>query len=382
MKHVIAILDPAPRINQEIVLGLSEQLPLEENWNIHVMPRDLDRRRFNRLLQDISVDALVVRHPTPSITRLAESLSVPYIIVADEGFREVDAPVIVPDDEAVGIMAADYLLQLKFMHIGLVTFDNVKANGKDRGNVFRRKMEEKRRQLHTFELTGKAGSDYPFGGYGDPIKLVQWLKDLPKPCAILAHSDQPGAEIIRQCLLNDISVPEQVSVLGVDDDLLFCHAVSPHLASIHVPYRRIGIEAARLIQDWKPGYERIPITPIGVVERASCRSPRREDPLVDMALEHLRRNVAEGVKVRDLQKLTGLSSHRLLCRFQEILGCTPMEMILRHRLEVAKQLLVETKEPVGDLVYKCGFKSATQFYVTFRDQVGYTPVEYRERFSA
>lgn len=118
-----------------------------------------------------------------------------------------------------------------------------------------------------------------------------------------------------------------------------------------------------------------------MVERASCRPPTRGDELVDKALEHLRTRVADGVKVRDLQELTGLTSHQLVYRFDLVTGRTPMEMILRQRINVAKRLLAETTEPVKDIARKSGFNSTNQFYTTFRNHVGISPSDYRTQLA-
>ena len=136
-----------------------------------------------------------------------------------------------------------------------------------------------------------------------------------------------------------------------------------------------------MIQNWGPGRRLVKVQPTTVVERASCRPPRRGEPLVDKAIEHLRKEVAKGVRVRDLQKLTGLTPHQLVYRFHIVTGRTPMEMILQQRIAVAKQLLAETTEPVAEVARKSGFNSATQFYVTFRNQVGMPPSDYRAQLA-
>jgi AraC-like DNA-binding protein len=100
-----------------------------------------------------------------------------------------------------------------------------------------------------------------------------------------------------------------------------------------------------------------------------------------MALEHLRTHVAQSVRVSDLQKLTGLSPHQLIYRFNLVTGRTPMEMILQRRIAVAKQLLAETTETMETIAKESGFNSATQFYVNFRNQTGMSPSAYRNQLT-
>lgn len=380
MKDAVVIVDPDVRINQQIVLGVSETLQRQEDWDIHVLPPQGSIPELLRHIEAVSPAAVVARSPRPGVLAYLMSVSAPLVVVAYEGRKAYETSVVIPDDEAIGRMAADYLLTQGFEHLAMIAFDRPAED--PRMEAFVHAVGRRGRTVSRYKLQVPSIADHPFSGYGDPAGLLEWLRELPKPCAVFAHSDQPAAYIIRTCVRNGIRVPEEVSVLGVDNDLLFCHTVTPNLASVHLPYRRIGIEAARMIQEWKPGRRLRQVLPTTVVERASCRPPRRGDPLVDMALDHLRTKVADGVRVRDLQKLTGLSPHQLVYRFNIVTGRTPMEMILLHRIAVAKQLLAETTDPVATAARQSGFNSATQFYVTFKAQVGMSPKAYREQFGA
>jgi len=117
------------------------------------------------------------------------------------------------------------------------------------------------------------------------------------------------------------------------------------------------------------------------MERGSVRPQTHADPLVNKALEYLRASVSKGVRVRDLQKLTGLSPQMLVYRFRAATRRTPMEEILRHRIAHAKYLLGETNEPVAAIAGQSGFNSTNRFYVTFRNLEGMSPQEYRSQFT-
>ena len=379
MKRAVIIVDPNVRVNQEITLGLCDGLASNDEWDIQVLPRNLPLQQIKALLAEVNPDAIAIRHLTAKIAAYLEALSKPYVVVADEGPAAQNASVVTQDSYQIGKIAAEYFLRLKFQHMAVVDH-NLPENSR-RTRAFAEAIEERKRTLHRYQLAPRQSIDHPFGGYEAIPQLAEWLKQLPKPCAILAHSDQPGTHIIRTCLRYGIRVPEQISVIGVDDDPLFCNLINPKLASVHMPYRRIGIEAARMLIDWKPRRRVERIAPTSVIERASCRPPLRSDPLIDEALKYLRERVAQGVKVRDLHKLTGLSPNQLVYRFHIATGHSPMEMILDQRINLAKRLLVDTQEAVGKVGRKCGFKSATQFYVTFKDRLGLTPSDYRKQFT-
>lgn len=379
MKRAVVITNPSARVNHEITLGLCDELGTDEEWDVHVLRRDLPLEKIKAFIAGLQPHAIFIRHLCSELASYLEKLAIPYVVISDAGPGANKASVVLPDSALIGEMAADYLLDLNFQHFAIV--DHNLPQESVRSAAFTKALERRKRTVRRYELALPKQPDQPFGGYKEIPQLIEWLERLPKPCAIFAHSDQPGAHIIRSCIRYGIPVPEDISVIGVDDDLLFCNTISPNLASVHLPYRRIGIEAARMLKDWKPGRRVERIAPTSVVARGSCRPPLRSDPLVDKALKYLRKEVAQGVRVSDLQKLTGLSPNQLVYRFHNATGHSPMEMILEQRINLAKRLLVDTREAVGQVGRKSGFNSATQFYVTFKEHVGTTPSDYRKQFS-
>jgi LacI family transcriptional regulator len=378
MKDAVFVCDPDIRIAQQIAVGLSGELQKHDAWTIHVLPNLAPLPELKRQIREIKPDAITASCPSSQLAEHLESLDVPLVVVAIRGDAKPHTPTILPDDGTIGAMAAEYLLAQTFEHFAVV--DKDRREPAPRIDVFCRAIRGQHKALDTLRLESTAATDHPFGVRADMKKVAEWLELLPKPCAVFAHSDQIGAYLIRACARHDIRVPEEVSVLGVDDDPLYCHTVMPNLASVHLPYSFMGTEAARMILGRSP-MRSSNVPPTTVVERASCRPPRRGDPLVDQALEHLRTEVAEGVRVRDLQELTGLTSHQLVYRFNIVTGRTPMEMILRQRISVAKRLLAETTEPVASIARQSGFNSTNQFYVTFRNHVGISPSDYRARLA-
>jgi len=378
MKDAVFICDPDIRIAQQIAVGLSGQLQKHDAWNIHVLPHLAPFPELKRQIRDIKPDAVAASLPSGQLVNHLERLQVPLVVVAIKGGAREQTPTILPDEQAIGAMAAEYLLAQKFDHFAVV--DKNRPALTPRVDVFCRAIRERQKTLDSLWLESNVATDHPFGVHADRRKAAKWLERLPKPCAIFAHSDQIGAYLIRTCARHGIRVPEEVSVLGVDDDPLYCHTVMPNLASIHLPYSFMGTEAARMIQGQSP-MRSLNVPPTTVVERASCRPPMRGDPLVDKALEYLRTQVAKGVRVRELQELTGLTSHQLVYRFNIVTGRTPMEMILRQRIDVAKRQLAETTEPVAKVARQSGFNSTNQFYVTFRTHVGMSPSDYRAQLA-
>lgn len=380
MKLALFIADLDVRINQQIALGLSQELQRHGPWQIIRMPEDCPLPTFRKTICKEKPDAVFIRTSGKDIRKreFLESLSLPIVLVAANEFINPCWPLVLPDDEAIGIMAADYLLAQRFDNIALMTFAGI-ADG-PRAVSFRERIRQGDKHLDEFPIPTRI--NHPASHGSTTGKLLRWLKALPKPCGMLVHSDRPGAYIVRLCAKHGIQVPGEISVLGVDDDALFCQTVYPNLSSVHVPNAQIGTQAARLILDWKPGNRIIKVQPATVIERDSIRSPAINDPLVNIALDHLREHAGEGVRAADLQKLTGLTPQLLVYRFRAAIDRTPMEMILKERINLACKLLHETDKPIAQIASLCGFKSANQFFVTFRNGIGMSPKIYREQFRA
>jgi LacI family transcriptional regulator len=378
MKQAIILINPIVRVNHEIILGLCDELGTNEEWDLRVLHSDLPLENIKAFITDLQPNIIFIRNPCSELVSHFEKLAIPFIVIGVAGSGANRASVVQADCALIGEMAANYLLDLNFQHFAVV--DHTLAQESVRSAAFTRALKLKKRTVERYELPLHRRPDQPFGHYEEIPQFIDWLKRLPKPCAIFAHSDQPGAHIVRCCIHHGIPVPEDISVVGVDDDLLFCNTISPNLASVHVPYRRIGIEAARMLKDWRPGRRVEHIAPTSVVARESCRPPLRSDPLVDEALKYLRKEVRQGVRVSELQKLTGLTPNQLVYRFHNATGHSPMEMILQQRIHLAKRLLVDTSQAIGQVAQESGFTSATQFYVIFKQRVGTTPSGYRKQF--
>jgi LacI family transcriptional regulator len=358
---------------------LARELQRDSSWQIIMMHDDSPAQTLQRNVRRENPDAIVMRPTKPKLLECFDPLSIPVVAVAFKKSDVLSWPHVLPDDEAIGRMAADYLLDQRFDHFGLAGFTSIADE--PRMAVFRERIQLALKSLDEFFIpTPTERLDHPASLGGNPHALLRWLQNLPKPCALFAHSDQPAAYIIRICMEHGIRVPDDISVLGVDDDALFCHTVYPNLSSIHVSNIQLGVEAARIILDWKAGQRIVKVPPTIVIERESVRSKTIKDTQVKMAIEYLRAHISKGIHSADLQKLTGLSAQVLIYRFRHATGQTPMAIILGERISHARKLLHETDKPITLVSSECGFRSMNQFFVTFRKAVGISPKRYREQF--
>jgi len=216
-----------------------------------------------------------------------------------------------------------------------------------------------------------------------PPGLAEWIASLPKPVALFTCSDVTGRHAVDTCHHHGLRVPEQVAVLGVDNDELLCELAAVQLSSIAVPTERKGYEAARMLHRLMLGQSvksPVIIQPTGVVTRRSS-DLRTRDPMVSRALDMILSQPSAPLAVEDLLEHLPISRRSLERRFRAALGRSPSAEIRRLRVERAQRLLEETDLTVTQIAAAAGVADITRRRRALRRQVGMTPSAYRRQMS-
>lgn len=283
------------------------------------------------------------------------------------------------DNLAIGRLAAEHLLERQFKHFAFCGYHD------ERWSLLR--------QQGLTERVG--GKGYTVDVFYSPwprnlgeweqrqIEMARWVATLPKPCGILACSDHRGQRVLDACARAECDVPEEVAVIGVDNDEETCRFCEPPLTSVIDNTRKIGFEAARLLdlvmhrkinaKEIQP----ILVPPIGVATRRSTDITAIDDKLVANATRYIREHACDGISVVQLPKIFGVSRSVFYRRFQIALGRSPHQEIIRVQLDRVKSLLSQTKLSVEDIAAMTGFKHPEYLSVAFKREVGKTPGEFR-----
>jgi LacI family transcriptional regulator len=212
-------------------------------------------------------------------------------------------------------------------------------------------------------------------------RLRRWLQALPKPVGIFAGHDVWALQVVEACRLAGLRVPEDVAVVGVDNDDLLCELARPSLSSVIVPAERVGYEAAalldRLLAGDTPPRDPILIPPPGVVSRKSSDVLAIDDPVVAQTVRFLRDSAHLPLRVSDVLRAVPVSRRALERRFQAVRQRGLAAEIRRLHVDKAKQLLANSELPMQTIADRCGFSSQYQFSRAFRREVGTTPTAYR-----
>jgi len=212
-------------------------------------------------------------------------------------------------------------------------------------------------------------------------QLMAWLRKLPRPIGILACDDPRGGDVLQACHALGLRVPEDVAVLGIDNDETTCMLSVPSLSSVIVPSRMIGFRAAELLarlMDGAPSpVQPIRLPPAGVATRLSTDVSAVEDPDAAAALRFIHQQVGRPISVRDVLAAVPQSRKTLERRFTDLLGRTPKQEIRRVQIERAQALLAQTDLKIQAVAAQTGFRRYALFVKHFHAQMGLSPSVYR-----
>jgi LacI family transcriptional regulator len=320
-------------------------------------------------------DGIIARIENPSIAAALRNLSAPIVDVS--AARLVPSlPWFETDDGAVAHLAAEHLLERGFSNFAFAG-DSRFNWSKWRGEHFENCIRAAGHQCSVYNSPRRPPPD------DDSLieDLANWLKELPKPVGVMACYDFRGQQVLDACRRHNIAVPDEVAVIGVDNDELLCELSDPPLSSVIPSTHRTGYEAAALLDQMLKGRrvkgETHLIPPIGVATRQSTDVLAIHDRNIARALHYIRNNACNGINVQDVIKAVPQSRRLLEKRFQKYIGRTPHEEIIRVQLDRVKQLLTQTDLPLEEVAQRSGFAHVEYLSVAFKRETGMPPSKFR-----
>jgi LacI family transcriptional regulator len=364
-------LDFAGSYGRGVLRGVMQYANLRTDWEFIMPPMySLVSRKFDDPGKTDGVIAMV--HAIRSIERFRKA-AVPMVNTARTmsapQLRQVQVPTVLPDDAGVGKMAFDYFVERGFRSFGFCGHPTASWS-RLRRNAFAAECE-------------KVGMFFSDAVAADQVPR-QWIESLPRPCAILAANDRYAWHAIDVCRENDISVPEEIAVLGVDNDVLLTEMVRPSLSSIDLGAERIGFEAGRMLDNLMQGRavapEPVEIPPNGVITRHSTDILSIEDEVVAEAARFIREHAAEPIGVDNVLKEVAMSRRNLERRFRRVMRRSLLDEIRRVHLDRATMLLRDTNLDIPTIAEQSGFASHVRFSTVFHEQMNTTPTSYRRKY--
>lgn len=354
---------------ERVVRGIREYAERHANWRFLVSPET--HYLSPTALEGWRGDGAIALANTDEDFRVLASLPCPVVNLS--GAREVSPfPRIRPDYETIGRMAARHLLERGYRRFGFYGVARVwYSETYERG--FASELAAHGFPCGVLQVPGTLNEKARWDiGQGE---LELWLGSLKPPFAVMAAHDPRAAMVIRACERVGLRVPDDVAVIGVNNDTIACESCRPPLTSIERNDGEIGFAAARLLDRLIRGKTDSPherIVPPGLIqERASTDHLAIDHPDLLKAVEYARSHFHRPIGVPDLVAACPRSRRWLEDAFAESLGCTPRAFFSRLRLRQAHRLLAEAPDlPLGDIASQCGFSGTRQMNAQFRKELG------------
>ncbi|ARN57103.1 xylose operon transcription regulator XylR [Sedimentisphaera salicampi] len=385
MKKVILLTEGLSTYARQLLDGLSEYSRINGPWAFYresLIPfyRAGQSDYLPEHIKSLNAHGVIVRASGPKMAQAARSLGLPAVACDDNNLMP-EVPNIVSDYEAVGKMAAEDLLARGFKNFGYCGFDDMYWSVQ-RQRFFKHTVEKAGCRVNVYSSPKRAEQN---SGGQELASLAQWVSSLPKPAAVMACNDDRANQVITSCNITGINIPEEVAVLGVDNDSLLCTLSNPHLSSIALDARKAGFKAAALLDRMMSGQEAanhtVTVRPTHIERRRSADIFALEDEQVAAAVQFIHKNAREPIQVSDVAREAALSPRALYSRFHKYLGRSVYEEIKRVRIKEISQMLLSTDLPVYQIALCFNFSSIEHIGRYFKSYTGISPLAYRKRFS-
>lgn len=380
---VIGVRIPAwATFTREIFGGIVRYMRLNrQTWQIRYMTETTNEIAPVEIGPDWIGDGIIVFRPSEAEVTAWQKRGIPVVNLSSES-GSFGAPTVAPQDTAAGQIAARHLADLGLRHFAFWG-DLSRKYSRERGAAF---IAELKAMGHGCHEIGFETSKLPQRQKWVKVRdeMLAQLADLPKPIGIFARDDIAAAALSRACARLGLKIPDEVALLGFDDDLIICHTATPPLSSISYPGEKIGYTAAGLLAGMMSGEKLTPkltqIAPGPLVMRESTEILAFGDQLVADAVRIIRREAPEQpLRVSELIARLPISRASFQKRFRTELGRSPKDEITRVRLQRLRQLLDETDWSIKEIAFAMQFESSEELGRFIRKKLGASATEYRQR---
>lgn len=379
VRHVALIIDASKPYDRKVIRGVGSYARQSGRWSLYVEEDPLQKLPDLRAWQG---DGIIANFDDPRVAAAVKDLNLPVVGVGG-GFGwyrpEAGVPYFVTDSRAIGRLAAMHLIERGFTRLAYCGLPATRVNGWSRIRAAAFQAAAREAGLACRVFTGRYGTARRWRQL--QAELAAWIAGLPQPIGLLACDDSRARHVLEACRSRGVLVPEQVAVLGVDNDEVICELTDPPLTSVDQGAQRLGYQAAALL-DRMMGGRRVAgrchyTLPERVVSRRSTDVLALDNADVALAVRFIRQHACEAIQVRDVVAAVGLSRSTLERQFRGLMHRTLHEEIQRLRLQRAQELLRDNELTIKQIAARTGFRRLTYFNRVFHLRTGQTPTAYR-----
>jgi LacI family transcriptional regulator len=374
VRRVALVIETSNGYSRNVLAGVYEHMRSGGHWATFLPEHGRGMPPLKELVRWTG-DGIIARIETAETARVIERLGLPAIDISAARLLPT-IPYVETDDAQIAELAVRHFLDNGFQHFAYCGERRFRWS-ENRQHYFQNVLAGLGRTVHVF--------DEPAEGVADVertlARIGDWLLGLPRPVAVFACYDARGRQVIDECHRVGLRIPDDVAVLGVDDDELLCSLMTPPLSSIIPDARRAGRLAGelldRLIDGGTVALENL-LPPLGVATRCSTDVLAVDDPLIAASVAFIRANVHRGIKPEDIVAAVGSSRKVLDQAFVRRLDRTLHEAILQVQFKLVEQLLAESELKLAAIATRCGFRHPEYMTVAFTKRYGMSPSEWRK----
>jgi LacI family transcriptional regulator len=382
MHKIILLIDISEEYGQNLLKGIVKYSKEFGPWVFCKMP--IFYREIHGIegvisfAKDWGADGIIARLHSESDVKAIVDAGI-HLIIEDFKERSLGVTNITGGYFEAGEMGAEYFINKGFKNFAFYGFKNI-VWSRERFEGFQNYLSN-----HGFDVS-HLDQDYQSLNelwYYKPSSLSQWLLSLPKPIAIMACDDERAQHITEACKHAQIQIPEEIAVLGVDNDQMTCNLSDPPLSSINLDTEKGGYEAAHsmdlLITNGIKSPSNIIVKPTHIITRQSTDITSANDQYIAKALKFIHQNIDNKINVSDVLKNVPLSRRFFEIRFQEITGIAVYKYIYNLKIQKFAARLLETDKTITELALESGFAMSNNISRQFKQVKGCTPIEYRKK---
>ncbi|MGJ8677246.1 MAG: substrate-binding domain-containing protein [Akkermansiaceae bacterium] len=376
MKRIAILVETSLASGREILRGISRYLDERPDWSVfqHVGPLGVMEPAS---IEHWEGDGIIARINDQKMLDLITSKNLPVIDILGN-VESSPFPVFKTNDVLVGQTVAEHFLTNAHRNLAFVGLEN-EPWSLEREKGFCK--EASSRQIDVKKLHLKQGQlDYS-GTEADFEEIKSWLSTLSTPVGVMVASDQFAPVLFEACHRLNLSIPEHVSVVGVDNDSPFCHLCRPRLSSVEPDHERVGYEAAKalglLMNEETLPDQLFEVQTMTLHQRLSSDLLVVEDDSIRKALEYIRKHAVDSPNIDEVAVIAGLSRSVLQRRFRQQLNRTVGDIIMNEKLRLAREMLSQTNLPISQIAERSGFNCQEYMNHVFKMHLNTTPRRYR-----
>jgi len=382
--HRIALLFNANKIfDREVIVGIADYLSsTRTQWDLFL---EEDFRLRLSGIEKWQGDGIIADFDDPVVAAALATTSVPLVAVGGSYEDPADYPASIPyvatDNFKIVKLAYEHLIEAGLRHFALFSLPEARENrwAQEREKAFAALMQHDRIEPQIFR-----GQCTRAPTWDQAVReQIAWLHSLPKPVGIIGVTDARARQLLQACALAGIAVPEQVAVVGIDNDPLARGLTRIPMTSVIQGAQEMGRTAAHLLDRRLHGVRladtRILVPPAGINVLASSRHEPAKHPHVMRARHFIRQYACQGIKTDQVANYVGISRSSLESYFRQELGYSVHDEILRCRLGAATGMLTQGNCNLADVALKCGFTSSQYMHLVFKRELGCSPRGYQQR---